>query len=138
MDIETIMAMVHAQVAEDANDAGQMTLGALIDALKMLPEDAEISWDFGGHPGPANSYRGYYEQLAFEPDGGLSTVKAFLSEAQNACGETFDGYKGGEYIMHRGTWIWSSGYGTCRDAKRIIGIEEKDGSFVVKTRKYED
>ncbi len=138
MDIAAIMALVDAKIKEEAEEAGQMTLGALIDALKMLPEDAAISWDFGGYPGPANSFRGYYEQLAFEPTGALSTVKEFLSEAQSACGETFDGYKGGEYLMHRGTLIWASEYGTSRDAKRIIGIEEMNGVFVIKTCEDEE
>ena len=45
-----------------------------------------------------HSYRGYYEELAFEPAQNI-TVGAMLKAARSAVGTTYSGYKGGEYTM---------------------------------------
>ncbi|NED83520.1 hypothetical protein G3I76_25935, partial [Streptomyces sp. SID11233] len=55
------------------------------------------------HP---HSYRGFYEELAFEPTG-RTTVGEMLAAALDAHGTTYVGWKGGEYItMHGGSLCW--------------------------------
>jgi hypothetical protein len=62
-----------------------------------------------------HSYRGYYEELAFEVRRDI-TVGEMLAAAESADGVTFQGWKGGDYQMggHSTCWLvvergWSSG-----------------------------
>lgn len=52
-----------------------------------------------------HSYRGYYDELAFEPAENV-TVSSVLAAAWSADGETYTGYKGGEYTMTGDTTCW--------------------------------
>lgn len=84
-----------------------MNLGQVIRLLKELdPETVapEGFWE-------PHSYRGIYAELAFEPIGAVS-VKDLLACAYSAVGETFTGYKGGEFTMHTGTRVWIANWGT--------------------------
>ena len=89
------------------SNAGNVTLGALIRYLESLPPDQSVAEGFG-HP---HSYRGYYEDLAFEPVSG-TTVQEMLDAARSAFGKTFHGYKGGEFVMGENTDCWLAPYGT--------------------------
>lgn len=82
------------------------TLGALIQALERADLDyvPQIGFTY------AHSYRGHYEQLAFEPTSGVS-VAHMLDIARGALGCTFEGYKGGEYKMYEHTEVWIANYG---------------------------
>lgn len=87
-----------------------MTLGELIERLSR--EDATQAVPRGWtHP---HSYRGYYEQLAFEPCG-ESTVGGLLDVAKSALGQTYTGYKGGNYEMGEYTDVWLADYGSTGD-----------------------
>jgi hypothetical protein len=131
--IEEVMEMVRQKVAEDAVAAGQMTLGGLLGALAPLDSDMPIVVDFtDSAPGDFDSYRGYYEQIAFEEHGSHSTVAAFLREATEALGETMTGYKGGDFVMHRQTPVWASSYGRC-SGMRLVGVDVVDGRVVLRT-----
>ncbi len=57
------------------------------------------------------SYRGYYDELAFEPQDDVSFGE-MLAHAKAAMGATFTGYKGGEYTMESYTPCWIAEYGT--------------------------
>jgi hypothetical protein len=83
-----------------------MTLGELIEALKTMNPDAEVSHGFG----KPRSYRGYYGDVAFEPKANVR-VRDMLCHAESALGATFTGYKGGEYQMNSHTDCWISEYG---------------------------
>lgn len=83
-----------------------MTLGRLIQILSVMDPKTVVP---NGFTSP-HSYRGYYEQLAFEPMGYVS-VKEMLKSAKSAVGKTFTGYKGGNFTMDLGTDIWISDYG---------------------------
>lgn len=87
-----------------------MTLGELIQRLKEAPRDFRVP--FGFHE--PHSYRGYYDQLAFEPTTNV-TVGEMLDAAESALGETFTGYKGGDYTMGEYTDVWIAHYGECGD-----------------------
>jgi hypothetical protein len=93
-----------------------VNLGHLIDTFKLHKATAEvvISAPLPIIPGSLDSYRGYYEQLAIEPemggDGKKVTVEEFLKRLEEAVGATFTGYKGGEFTMDRDTPIWIAEY----------------------------
>lgn len=78
-----------------------MVLRDLIDELKARPADRAVPVGFGN----PHSYRGYYEDLAFEPVN-ETTVGAMLAAAEGAMGQTYQGYKGGYYTMRECTDCW--------------------------------
>ncbi len=66
--IDSILAKVAAEVRADAERVGQMMLGVPIEALSEMDGTMPIVTDRFDHaPGEFTSYRGYYEQIAFEP-----------------------------------------------------------------------
>ena len=78
-----------------------MELGELIAFLEE--EDQGLTVDVGFHN--PHSYRGYYDELAFEPTRNI-TVAEMLACAKSALGTTYHGWKGGEYEMLEYTRIW--------------------------------
>lgn len=64
--------------------------------------------------GRAHSYRGYYDQLAFEPKENV-TIGDMLKEAKGCEGRTFTGYKGGDFTMGGLTIVWLAHYGNTGD-----------------------
>ena len=99
----------------------QMTLGKMIKALEAMPETMKIKG-----LGELDSYRGYYEDLAFEPLEGERSVEEILVQCRAAMGQVFEGYKGGNFVMGALTPIWLAHYGDC--GKKIIAICE-DGTI---------
>lgn len=78
-----------------------MTLGELIAALEK--EDPTLVVPHGFlRP---HSYRGFYHHLAFEPEENVS-IGDMLAAARGALGETFQGWKGGDYQMDEGAPVW--------------------------------
>jgi hypothetical protein len=90
---------------------GQVTLGELIEILEAAPQDKIVRFGFA----EADSYRGYYEELAFEPAENV-LVADMLREAKQAMGKTYQGYKGGDYTMTAHTPCWIAKYGHCGEA----------------------
>lgn len=88
------------------SDNGNVTLGELIRYLELLPPDQPVDVGFGR----PHSYRGYYEDLAFEPVAN-TTIGNMLAAARSALGATFEGYKGGDYVMGERTDCWLAEYG---------------------------
>ena len=99
----------------------QMTLGGMIERLSQLDPDMQIDGLAEPH-----SYRGYYVDLAFETSDAMP-VSEMLSMANDCMGETFEGYKGGDFTMGRTTPVWIADYGCC--GLRLMGIND-DGTFV--------
>jgi hypothetical protein len=83
-----------------------MELKPLIELLSNLPSDAVVKNGFG----KPMSYRGYYDQLAFEPKE-YARIGDMLEHAKSALGATFTGYKGGDYVMSELTECWIAEYG---------------------------
>jgi len=83
-----------------------MGLQELINALAAADQDYVAPLGFA----EPMSYRGYYEDLAFEPAQNV-TVASMLAHAKSALGATFTGYKGGEYTMHEYTDCYIAEYG---------------------------
>lgn len=86
----------------------QFTLGALIAFLETY-EDSENTIFREGFANPC-SYRGYYDQVAFEPATNVS-VDSMLLHARSALNHTFTGYKGGQCKMLAGTLCWLAAWG---------------------------
>lgn len=111
-----------------------LKLGSLVTKLQDAPPEATVAFDFGGRPGEPHSYRGYYEDLSFEPeDSPELKVGAFLKICRDALGQTFEGYKGGDFVMDESTVLWASPYGSS-GGRAIVGAEMQDGRFVLLTR----
>ncbi len=88
-----------------------MTLDQLISALEAAPQDLLVPIGFAC----PHSYRGYYKDLAFEPKVD-TTVGEMLACARSALGQTFEGYKGGEYTMRGHTDVWFAHQGFTGEA----------------------
>lgn len=100
----------------------QMTLGDMISKLESMNGDDEI---FG--LGEMHSYRGYYSDLSFEPSTMSEKVSDLLERCRGAMGKTFEGYKGGDFVMGKLTPLWVAYYGCTGD--RIMDILV-DGTIV--------
>ncbi len=100
-------------------NADQLSLGQLIDKLRAIPvveapNVQEVMFDFEyAYPTDFGSWRGVYAQLAcgFEFGGKAPTLTEFIAKAESCVGATFEGYKGGDYTMTRGTPVWVANYG---------------------------
>jgi len=138
LSIYDLFPELRGKIRSEAVAAGQMTLGNLIDALASLDGGLQITVDASGSaPGQFRSYRGYYEQIEFDPCGSNSTVAEFLMAAQSANGSTMVGYKGGDFVMHRDTMVWCSSYGAA-SGLRLVGIGIADGGVVLQTKESDD
>lgn len=85
----------------------QLTLAELIARLREEPDQSKRLKLGFTHP---HSYRGFYEQVAFEPAENV-TVAEMLADATSALGATFHSWKGGDYLMrpYTETWIAEQG-----------------------------
>jgi hypothetical protein len=117
MDMQQFIDDLSAAGAAERSASSQYTLGDLIDRLYQLPPDMLILL------GEAESYRGYYRDLAFVPLDQPRTVREARNEAENADGGTFEGYKGGDFTMDLDTPVWYSHYGDC--GPKIMGITDE-------------
>lgn len=116
MDVQGMMDAMSASWRRNRSQY-HVTLGKLIAILEGIDADGHVRLDDSDlAPGRENSYRGYYEDLAFEPVVEPVTVADFLSRCRAALGSTYEGYKGGDYTMDADTPLWLAGYGDCGPA----------------------
>jgi hypothetical protein len=85
-----------------------MTLGELIQWLKQQDLDLIVRDGFGS----PHSDRGSYEELAFSPMA-EARLGDMLRSAESAVGQTFYGWKGGDYIMDTHTSVYIGEWGSC-------------------------
>jgi hypothetical protein len=78
-----------------------LTLGEVITALSAHDPDKRLKVGFRR----PHSWRGDYSELAFEAAENV-TVRDMLDEAVTAVGTTFQGWKGGDYVMTENTFVW--------------------------------
>lgn len=107
MNIQYLIDGMSAQMQRERSKT-QMTLGQIIEALEKMPGDAEVANIHGVH-----SYRGYYDDLAFEQGEGTRPATDLLADCKSAMGKAFEGYKGGRYVMGELTPVWIADYGCC-------------------------
>ena len=123
-----------ANASKDTRSGYHVTLGEMIDQLgKAKPSALVYCADPGreAYLGKVSSYRGYYSDLAFDPVQEQRTVADVLAECIAARGKTFEGYKGGEFVMEADTPLWISEY-SMASGQAIIAIEDRgDAVFVI-------
>lgn len=124
---------------------GQLTLEELVNLLEQCDDKAYVSYDW--EPAMPDikgfcSYRGYYEDLALGVQTGYAAAESLkvagLKRAlQDAVGETFEGWKGGEYVCRRDTALWAS-YAGGASGYAIVGIKDEGWSVKLLTKKEEE
>ena len=82
-------------------------------------------------PCSPHSYRGYYEQLAFERSGEDGTVGDFLILLDSCVGETFEGYKGGDFLMTLSSVVNIADYGNTGGEIEGVYIKDSGGGVVI-------
>lgn len=97
-----------------------MTLGELIKTL-----EGAVACVGREHAVPhglvsPHSYRGYYEDLAFEI--GETTLGRMLDTAKGCVGQTFNGYKGGEYTADEYTSCWVAEWGCTGETLGMMSL----------------
>lgn len=92
-----------------------MTLGELINFLKEKDKNKVVPLGFHN----PHSYRGYYVCLAFEPTTNI-TIGKMLEIAEEALGKTFQGYKGGDFLMEEFSDVYISAYGNCGEPLSLM------------------
>lgn len=91
-----------------------MTLGELIAFLEKRDPEQKVPLGFGN----PHSYRGYYDELAFEIQAD-TTVGEMLEAAREALGTTYTGWKGGDFTMGEYTPVWLAEEGTMNPGETI-------------------
>ena len=87
-----------------------MTLGKLVEWLKQQDQNMVVKDGFS----TPHSDRGDYSELAFTP-APTAKIGDMLAHAQSALGNTYIGWKGGEYKMDEHTPVYIGEYGKCGD-----------------------
>jgi hypothetical protein len=136
MSIQALMDMMD-KTERATRGRYQMTLGRLLEKLATFPAEATVI--FGGQdtgtPADENSYRGYYSDLSFSIGTEPVAVEAFQKQCLAANGLTYQGYKGGDYVMGEDTPLWAAQYGCCGNA--IMDAVLVDGKVVLLTKNVE-
>lgn len=115
--------------------ADQWMLGQLIDSLEGGPPGNACRFDFCSTvPGTLGSYRGYYEDLAlgWKKQNGYPepTVKDVLATLRSSLGQTFHGYKGGEYVCSPGRWLWVANHSETGDTV-VVGVRHEYQTWIL-------
>lgn len=124
LDMQKMIDLMCSEASLERSQT-QFTLGELINSIKLLEPDIVVT----GLSASADSYRGYYVDLAFEP--GDTTVGELLKVAEESLGKTFTGYKGGDYTMNKVTPLWIAEYGDC--GVKLMGFKTVDNTLVAVT-----
>ena len=141
MDLQSYLRAATKEYRENEVDqSGQMLLGELVNAVHAIPDaDAVVTIDGVHTPKHVQSYRGYYNELAIEYEDNPSGIRAeaLLDLLAGAIGSTHQGYKGGDYTMHRSTPVWVSHYSTC-EGRAVVGVANVAGSWRIVTRNTDE
>ena len=115
MNINNILNAMSDQGAE-YRSRYHLTLGRLEELLSAAKPDSKVEIDGYGISDNVFCYRGYYSDLAIGYGDGVKVEDLLKSVRAALDGETFHGYKGGEYTMSKDTPLWlASNYGDCSD-----------------------
>lgn len=136
MDIARMLDTMSAASRRTRSDY-HLTLGDAIKALEEIAPSAAATFDIVGTPGSVSSYRGYYSDLAFAMELKPVTVGEVLTDLRAAVSKTFQGYKGGDFLMEADTPLWLSDYGSASGIA-VIGVSVIDGRAVFQTRRVKD
>lgn len=138
MDIQEMLSnAVAAKRQEELKNSPQMLLGELIAKLEGIKpkekeddEEKQVYFDFEYlHPTKPMSFRGIYSELALGftshdfPDRKSKppTLTEFIGWLKEAVGKTYEGYKGGDFVMGKQTPIWVANYGNSGHTA-VVGV----------------
>lgn len=100
------MSDLMSKLTEVLNDDYSDELGGIVKELESLPPDLVLPIGISN----PHSYRGYYDQLAFEPAPNV-TAGECLKIAKSCIDKRFTGYKGGDFKMGLYTSCWLCEHG---------------------------
>ncbi len=106
-----------------------VTLGHLTDVVLAMPSYGRVSIDGKTGLCGEHSYRGYYDDLAFDTCSCPTPKDDAVAMLKRAVSDTYTGYKGGDYTYNRNTPLWVASYGCCGSA--VTGIATDDGDVVL-------
>lgn len=107
MDVQAYVNAASAKWAAERSKT-QLTLGELIASLELMPAGSMVA-----NLHSPGSYRGYYQDLYFKEQEGKRPAIELLADCRNCMGSTFEGYKGGDFLMSADTPLWVASYGAC-------------------------
>ena len=136
MEFGTMVKSINYEIDREFAEKGVMTLGELVATLCPYNKELPVKFDDGSIPGDFDSYRGYYRYIAIGR-GSTSMVGDLLEKATSAIGQTYEGYKGGEFTMHKNTPVFISEWGSSSGVG-VVGVEFVNGVVTLKTRDVEN
>ena len=124
----------------------QLTLGEIISkcetiALKRYKRsddtEPEVRFDFEYlFPTEIGSWRGSYEELALNfkshDNAEPMSLSDFIKMLKAAVGQTYQGYKGGDFTMSRHTPVWVANYGNSGNTA-VIEVVDNDYEVILMT-----
>lgn len=159
MDIGDILRnSVAAKRAEEFKNSPQLSLGELIlifapilkeqqERVNKGEEEAEVMFDFEYcFPTHLQSWRGVYAELAFGytfiergSGGDMKPMKVheFVALLNSAMGTTFEGYKGGDFLMGKTTPLWVANYGNSGHTA-VMGVVNEGYQIIITTQYLSD
>lgn len=96
----------------------QITLGALIAKLEDVDPNLVLEMGFSR----PHSSRAYYQCLGLEPSYGI-TVGECLENIRPAVGETYQGYKGGDFTMDTRSFVFLAIEGECGEELTELAVD---------------
>lgn len=155
MDLQTYLGnAIAAGRQKTLSNSDQLTLGELLLKLKPIAENqkdkkeediARVQFDFGtAVPTGFASWRGSYSEIAlgYELSGydnhakHFDNVKVtdFTKMVEDAIGQTYTGWKGGEFTMNKNTPVWVANPGNSGNTGIVEVID--DGYRVILMTAY--
>lgn len=140
MEIKQLMPLINAKIDQErAEEAlgNQLTIAELLYELTKFDENLPVYWESGESPGDFSCYRGYYTDLAISDSAYTPTRKVFQSRLESVIGESYEGYKGGVFVMKPSTLVWhADGCGDCSELA-VSGLRAVTGRLLLCTKVVE-
>ena len=145
MDIQTLLtSALDAQRSKEFANSDQLSLGEIISKCEALTpkftNPPEVIFEFEHmYPTDLKSWRGLYSELAlgFNHDGIPPILDQFIETLKSAIGETFTGYKGGNFTMSEKTPVWVANYGDSGNTA-IVDVLDDMHQVILITRRMKD
>lgn len=124
----------------------EYNIGRLVEDLNRCDQEKQIwincpdSTEYV-YPYSFDSWRGRYCELSTSFCHSSIKVAQFLELAKSVIGQTFRGYKGGDFLMDKYTPIHIARYGEsdfCGQYAKVIGVKEHDNYVELLYRDDED
>lgn len=127
-EIETMLAtadfmeFMETRRVREAMSSSHATIGSLIRYLERFDSWLPVMTNNGKLiKASVSSYRGYYNDLAIHEGEPNATVAELIEVLKDAIGSVYEGYKGGNYTMHRDTLCWfATDYGDCSQMAFVL------------------